>query len=133
MQLLQASTSSRNIEEQLQELRKVASWLTVDSHGMINATRLAEKLETTTQAYEKNIKNQRFIKSLKLKLGMEVVLDGDREGAGRMYHARVALDLARWASPELSVELNGILTDFITGNLTSEDSATAARALQQVS
>lgn len=133
MQLLQASTSSRNIEEQLQELRKVASWLIVDSHGMINATRLAEKLETTTQAYEKNGKNQRFIKSLKLKLGREVVLDGDREGAGRKYHARVALDLARWASPELSVELNGILMDFITGNLTSEDSATAARALQQVS
>ena len=108
-----------------------SSWLDVDENGMIDATKLSKQLGTTTRNYEKNDSNKAFIKALKEQLGKEVIVEGYRDGTGRKYHARVALDMARWHDPTFAVRLNGILMAYITGNLTTEDSVEAARALHQ--
>lgn len=108
----------------------VESWLRVDSDGMINATALARRLGTTTQGYERNKDNQRFWHALQGQLGCEVMTGGEVGSTEpRKYHARLAIDMARWYIPEMTVHLNGVFAAYVTGNLTTEHSMAAARSL----
>ena len=64
----------------------------------------------------------RFLKKLSEKRGIPMK-DLIRCGKGgemaskRMYHPEVAIDFARWASPEVAVELSGALMQYCEGGV----------------
>lgn len=110
------------------------AWLAsaIQSNGKIDATAMAKEMGTTTRNYEKNSNTQAFIKALEKQIGKDVI-EGKNGNASRLYHPRLALDFARWHDPTFAVQLNDVLMAYITGNITSEESAATARALHEVS
>lgn len=115
-------------------MRGTIAWLAsaLQTNGMIDATTMAKEMGTTTRNYEKNGQTQTFIKALEEQIGKKVI-EGKSGHASRLYHPRLALDFARWHDPAFAVKLNGVLMAYVTGNITSEDSAAASRALHEVS
>ena len=101
-----------------------------DKRGFVNAADLARASGTTTQAYLKNEKNNLFVKTLASKLHVlpsDLVVMGQGGGVRRdpMFHPVVAMDLARWCSPVLAVQLSGVLFQYFAGKLTTEHSVAA--------
>lgn len=106
----------------------------LDGDGYVNATALAELYQTSTAAYEKNDKNQRFLEALCSGLGFPVdhfIKEGrgGNQAAGRKYHPAVALDFARWCDPVLAVQLSEVHTMFLSGKLKTEHSQSMAAAM----
>ena len=97
----------------------------------MNATELARAMSTTTQAYEKNGSNKQFIQALGKELGFKVLADG-KHGGSRIYHARLALDFARWKNPAFAVKLNGMLMQMMTGGTGRIAGGNRSRSLQIV-
>lgn len=109
----------------------VAGAIGWDGEGYVDCQALATACGTTMQAYENNNKNARFLHCLAVKLGLqgeELIRPGTRGGhhlKPRTCHPEVAVDFARWAVPELAVELSGVLFQYLTGGLLTVHSIAA--------
>lgn len=93
-----------------------------DVDGYVDCQALATACGTTMQSYEKSKKNARFLARLALELQLpihDLIRKGTRghNSAPRTCHPEVAVDLARWANPEIAVELSGVLVHFLTGQI----------------
>lgn len=89
------------------------------SDQYINATAMCKATGKQWAAYWRNDATQEFISALAEQLRCEnshlaiSVRGGDAQSQGTWVHRRVAIDLARWCSPEFAVMVNGWIDDVL--------------------
>ena len=107
-----------------------------ESDGFINATKMANSGRKKWKHYNANADTQSFLKALGLVAGFptsELVQSNkcsvSNAERGTWVHPQVAIDLARWISPEFSVAVTDLVLRYFKGEVTTEESKAANAAL----
>lgn len=103
------------------------------SDQYVNATAMCKAAGKEWSNYWKNQQTQDFVDALSSHLLIRSCdLTQSIKGYGTWVHRRVALDLARWCSPEFAVKVNGWIDQLLTGGLIEQPTSLQERLLAQV-
>lgn len=98
-----------------------------ESFVMVNATEMAKKFGTEPKYWLRNDSSQRFVKSLaevrKCRTADLVIVrrgGNDKDAQGTWMHEDLALEFARWLSPEFGIWCNDVVKDLIRNKLESD-------------
>ena len=109
------------------------------SDGYVNATKMCKaynkewydyyKIQTTKKYIEElslsepNIKGSALIKSIKG--------GNDKNNQGTWIHGLLAIDLARWISPKFGVQVDKLVSRYLSGNVTTQESINVNKNLNE--
>lgn len=89
--------------------------------GMANATMLARAYNKAIHDYLSNTNSKQYINAVMNDLGyddtsklIEIKKGGDTRFTGTWVHHLIAIDIARWAYPPASVQMNKWITEYVT-------------------
>lgn len=103
--------------------------------GFVNATKLCKSAGKQWYDYYRLKTTQTFLKVFQDNAGIpgltiiESEVGGNHEGT--WVHPDIAIDLARWCSPQFQVKIANLVRRYLCGELTTKESKEAQRAFQQ--
>lgn len=101
--------------------------------GYINATLMCQSASKEWSGYFRSKTAKAYLKALERSLQncrdplVKTTVTGDNAGRATWVHEQVAVDLARWISPEFAVFVSGLVLRYAKGELTTEESRAAAK------
>jgi len=105
------------------------------SDGYVNATKMCQEAGREWKTYHRS--NKEFIEEVSRSvqnctdLLIQQTTTGPNEDRGTWVHHQVAIHLAMWCSPVFAVAVTDLVTRYLTGRVTTEESQEAARRLNE--